>query len=239
MAFTVYPAIDLRQGQVVRLQQGDPARQTVYGRDPAATAQRWLEVGARWLHVVNLDGAFGERDSANQAALAAILQNAASYDAHVQFGGGLRSMESLARVLELGVERAILGTVAAEQPELLEQALKRFGRDHIAAAIDARQGQVQIRGWAQKTQISALNLGRRMATMGLLWVIFTDVSRDGLGRGLNITATQEMAKIPGLCLIASGGVDGPEDVRAAQQAGFAGVIVGRALYEGKVEFGKW
>jgi phosphoribosylformimino-5-aminoimidazole carboxamide ribotide isomerase len=239
MAFTVYPAIDLRQGQVVRLQQGDPSRQTVYGRDPAATARRWLEAGARWLHVVNLDGAFGESDSANQSALAAILQSAASYDAHVQFGGGLRSIDSLARVFEIGVERAILGTVAAEQPELLDQALQRFGRDHIAAAIDARQGQVQIRGWAQKTQISALDLGRRMANMGLLWVIFTDVSRDGLGRGLNLTATQEMAKIPGLRLIASGGVDGPEDVRAAEQAGFAGVIVGRALYEGKVEFGKW
>jgi phosphoribosylformimino-5-aminoimidazole carboxamide ribotide isomerase len=239
MAFTVYPAIDLRQGQVVRLQQGDPTRQTVYGRDPAATARRWLEAGARWLHVVNLDGAFGERDSANQSALAAILECAAGYHAHVQFGGGLRSMESLAQVLKLGVERAILGTAAAEQPELLEQALKRFGREYIAAAIDARQGQVQIRGWAQETQISALDLARRMAEMGLIWVIFTDVSRDGLGRGLNITATQAMAKIPGLRLIASGGVNGPEDVRAAEQAGFAGVIVGRALYEGKVEFGKW
>jgi phosphoribosylformimino-5-aminoimidazole carboxamide ribotide isomerase len=239
MAFTVYPAIDLRQGQVVRLQQGDPLRQTVYGRDPAATARRWLEAGARWLHVVNLDGAFGQSDSANQSALAAILQSAAIYDAQVQFGGGLRSMESLARVLELGVERAILGTAAAEQPELLEQALKRFGRKHIAAAIDARQGQVQIRGWAQETQISALDLARRMAEMGLIWVIFTDVSRDGLGRGLNIPATQEMAKVPGLRLIASGGVDGPKDVRAAEQAGFAGVIVGRALYDGKVEFGKW
>jgi phosphoribosylformimino-5-aminoimidazole carboxamide ribotide isomerase len=239
MTFTVYPAIDLRQGQVVRLKQGDPSRQTVYGREPAATARRWLEAGARWLHVVNLDGAFGERDAANQSALAAILQTAQSYDAYVQFGGGLRSMQSLEQILELGVERAILGTVAAEKPDLLKQALQRFGGEHIAAGIDARNGKVQIRGWAQAAQISALDLARRMAVLGVSWVIFTDVSRDGVGRGLNIPATQTMAKIPGLRLIASGGVDGPEDVRTAKQAGFAGVIVGRALYEGKLEFGKW
>lgn len=233
-AFIVYPAIDLRHGQVVRLKQGDPARQTAYSDDPARTAARWLEAGAGWLHVVNLDGAFGESDSANHSALRSILRVAAECEARVQFGGGLRSLEMIAAALDLGVDRAVIGTLAVESPEVLAEALTRFGADRLAAGIDARGGRVQVRGWQAEGGIAAADLARQMRTLGLRTVIFTDVTRDGLGGGLNIAATRALADVAGLDVIASGGVHKLQDVLAARQAGLAGAIVGRALYEGTI-----
>ena len=237
MTFTVYPAIDLRTGKVVRLREGDPARLTAYSDDPAQTARRWLEMGARWLHVVNLDGAFGERDDANRTALVAILNVAKSFDmhtVHVQFGGGLRSLDAVQAVLSLGVSRAVLGTIAIENPAVVVEALKRFDVDRIAVGIDARDGLVRVRGWQEDSGVAALDLALQMRTLGLRTVIFTDVSRDGLGSGLNIASTRALADASGLDVIASGGVHTLADVLAARDAHLAGVIVGRALYEGTV-----
>lgn len=231
MTFIVYPAIDLRGGKVVRLKEGDPARMTAYSDDPAETAKRWLGVGATWLHVVNLDGAFGESDNANHSALESILK----LGAQVQFGGGLRSLDAIDAALSLGVSRAVLGTIAIEQPDVVADALKKHGAEKIAVGIDARDGLVRVRGWKDDSGITAKDLARQMRTLGLRIVIFTDVSRDGLGSGLNIVATRELAEVSGLHVIASGGVHTIDDVIAAQQSGLAGAIVGRALYEGTID----
>jgi phosphoribosylformimino-5-aminoimidazole carboxamide ribotide isomerase len=230
----IYPAIDLRGGKVVRLKEGDPARMTSYSDDAGETAQRWLGMGAKWLHVVNLDGAFGEGDLANQGALLSILRAAKEAGASVQFGGGMRSLDAVAQVLSLGVTRAILGTIAIEKADVVADALNRFGAEHIAVGIDARDGLVRTRGWKDNSGIPALDLALQMRGLGLRTVIFTDVSRDGLGSGLNIPSTRELAERSGLDVIASGGVHTIDDVIAAKDAGLAGCIIGRALYDGTI-----
>ena len=232
--FTIYPAIDLRGGKVVRLKEGDPARMTSYSDDPAEMAKRWIDAGAAWLHVVNLDGAFGEGDNANRAALESILK----LGVRVQFGGGIRSLDSIDAALSLGVSRVVLGTVAIEQPEIVRDVLTRFGAERIAVGIDARDGLVRTRGWKDNSGVPALDLALQMRTFGLATVIFTDVSRDGLGSGLNIPATRELSEKSGLDVIASGGVHTIDDVKAAKDAGLAGCIIGRALYDGTVDLGK-
>ena len=231
MNFIVYPAIDLRNGKVVRLKEGDPARMTTYNDDPAETAQRWLDAGAQWLHVVNLDGAFGESDNANRIALESILK----LGARVQFGGGMRSLTAIDTALSLGVSRVVLGTIAIKNSNVVADALKRFGAEHIAVGIDARDGLVRTRGWKDNSGISVLDLALQMRTLGVATVIFTDVSRDGLGSGLNIAATQELSERSGLDVIASGGVHTMEDVIAARDVNLSGVIIGRALYEGTID----
>jgi len=233
--FIVYPAIDLRAGQVVRLKEGDPQRQTVYSTDPAAVAARWLLAGSAWLHVVNLDGAFDQPDSANHAALEAILSVAETFGAKVQFGGGLRSLEAVQRALEMGVERAVLGTLAVELPDQLVEALDRWGAGRIAASLDSRDGLVAIRGWQQDTQLTVLQAALEMRQAGLRSLVFTDITRDGLQTGLNLPATVELAGQSGLAVIASGGVSGAQEIHEARAAELAGVIVGRALYEGTIE----
>lgn len=229
--FTIYPAIDLRGGKVVRLKEGDPARMTSYSDNPAEMAKRWIDAGTTWLHVVNLDGAFGESDNANRDALESILK----LGVRVQFGGGVRSIEAIADILRLGVSRAILGTIAIEQPEIVKEALKFFGAEQIAVGIDARDGLVRTRGWKDNSGVPALDLALQMRTFGLGTVIFTDVSRDGLGSGLNIPATRELSEKSGLDVIASGGVHTIDDVKSAKDAGLAGCIIGRALYEGTID----
>lgn len=231
MSFTVYPAIDLRGGKVVRLKEGDPTRMTSYSDDPAETARRWLEAGAAWLHVVNLDGAFGESDNANLAALESILR----LGARVQFGGGMRSLAAIDAALSLGVSRVVLGTIAIEQPDVVADALKRFGEERIAVGVDARDGLVRTHGWKDDSGVKATDLALQMRTLGFVTVIFTDVSRDGLGSGLNIPSTRELAEVSGLDVIASGGVHTIEDVIVAKNAGLAGCIIGRALYDGTVD----
>jgi phosphoribosylformimino-5-aminoimidazole carboxamide ribotide isomerase len=232
--FTIYPAIDLRGGKVVRLKEGDPARMTSYSDDPAETARRWLDAGATWLHVVNLDGAFGERDNANRAALESILK----LGSRVQFGGGMRSLDAIEAVLSLGVSRVVLGTIAIEQPAVVADALKRFGAERIAVGIDARDGRVRTRGWKDDSGVPARDLALQIRGLGRATVIFTDIRRDGLGSGLNIAATQELSEKSGLDVIASGGVHAIEDVIAARDANLAGVIIGRALYDGTVDLKK-
>lgn len=234
----IYPAVDLRQGRVVRLMQGDPTRETAYDDDPLAVVRRWQQAGARWVHVVNLDGAFGEDNRENWGALKRIL----GAGLRVQFGGGLRDLESLERVLELGVHRAVIGTAAVEAPELVEAALAAFGPASIAVAIDTRRGRVRTRGWGRDSALSAVELAQRCARQGVRWVIHTDVARDGTGRGLNIESSRQLAqqttpsRASEQCLrvIASGGVASLDDLKRAYEVGLSGVIIGRALYEGSI-----
>jgi phosphoribosylformimino-5-aminoimidazole carboxamide ribotide isomerase len=231
LSFTVFPAIDLHHGKVVRLAQGDPDRQTVYGEDPLALAECWKAEGAVWLHVVNLDGAFGTESAANRAALQHIL----GLGLNVQFGGGLRDRESIRAALDAGVSRTVIGTAAIENPSLVEWALGTFGAERVAVGIDARDGLVCIKGWVESTAIRATDLGRDLCRHGLMWCIFTDISRDGLQTGINLPATTRLAAASGLQVIASGGVASVEEVRRLRAAGLAGVIIGRALYEGKIQ----
>ena len=231
--FTIYPAIDLRNGRVVRLQYGDPGRQTVFSDDPAAVGENWLAAGAEWLHVVNLDGAFDEAGAANWAALPALCR----LGAKVQFGGGIRALEDAARALDAGVSRIILGTAAVEKPDLVTEAAARFGAARVAVGIDARNGVVKTRGWLQDAAVTPAQLGRRMKERGVQTVIYTDISRDGVLVGVNVAATAQLAQATGLRVIASGGVASLDDILrcyARRQQGVSGVIVGRALYDGKI-----
>jgi phosphoribosylformimino-5-aminoimidazole carboxamide ribotide isomerase len=227
-AFVVFPAIDLRAGRVVRLAQGDPNRQTTYSDDPLAVAARWGAEGAQWLHLVNLDGAFGESSAAHHRSLSSIV----STGLLIQFGGGLRDKASVRSAFEAGVTRVVLGTAAVEDPALVEWALQEYGPERVAVGIDARDGLVRVRGWAEGARVTPLELGRPFAARGLQWCVFTDVARDGVGAGVNVGAAAELARATGLRIIASGGVRSIADVHAVRAAGLAGVIIGRALYEG-------
>jgi len=229
--FTIYPAIDLRQGRVVRLAQGDPGRETSYSDDPLQVAQRWEAAGAIWLHCVNLDGAFGEKGKQNHQALTRILETPLS----VQFGGGIRDIPSITQAFDLGASRVVVGTAFVEAPDFVLAALEQFGPERVAVGIDARDGIAQIRGWQEAAMITAEDLAQRWADMGGRWLIFTDISRDGMGSGVNVDATTALADSTGLRVIASGGVRTLSDVQRVRDAGLAGVIIGRALYEGHIE----
>lgn len=228
----VIPAIDLLDGRCVRLYQGDYDRSQTFGEDPAAMAQRWVDEGATRLHLVDLDGAKAGRP-ANGAAIAAI---ASQVSVPVQVGGGLRDRDSVAQVLELGVDLAILGTVAVEQPELVEQLCQEFpGR--IAVGIDARDGLVATRGWLETSQVRATELAQRMAQFGVAATIYTDIHRDGTLSGPNREALRELAESISVPVIASGGVSSVTDLLgllSLESLGVTGVIVGRALYTGDV-----
>jgi len=230
--FALYPAIDLRAGKVVRLRQGDAAQETVYDEDPAARAQRWIDAGAVWLHVVNLDGAFEASQTDNDKAIAAICQVARASSAKIQIGGGIRSLEAIEKVLKQGAARVILGTAAVENAHFLEEALAAYGSDRIALSLDARAGFLQTHGWKKQTEVRALDFAQAWAQKGLKWVIFTDTARDGISAGINIANTAELVQKSGCLIIASGGVRSKEDVLQARRIGCAGLVIGRALYEG-------
>lgn len=234
-SFTIYPAIDLRKGQVVRLLGGDPNQQTTYSIDARETAARWIGQGAEWLHVVNLDAAFDEEDTPNRAALSRIIQAARTSGCHVQFGGGLRTLKTIDQALDLGVSRVVVGTLAALQPDLLKQALEDFGAEKIAVGLDARDGRVSIKGWQEDTPLETLAFAQGLAGMGLKTLIFTDIGRDGAGQGGNLSETRRLARQTGLEVIASGGFSSAEEVLAVRQAGLGGVILGRALYDGRLD----
>jgi phosphoribosylformimino-5-aminoimidazole carboxamide ribotide isomerase len=239
-AFAVYPAIDLRSGLVVRLSQGDPARQTVYDDDPGAVAQKWLAEGARWLHIVNLDGAFGDSDILNRGALQSILEaaDAAGGERRVQFGGGLRSLSDVEQAIAMGVSRVIIGTAAIETPALVTEAIARFGAQRVGVGVDARENQVRVRGWTRAVSIDPVALGKELVGMGVGTIVFTNIARDGVGTGVDVAATQHLAQATGLSVIASGGVASLEDVRRVRGAGLSGVIIGRALYDGTMDLGE-
>lgn len=229
-SFTVFPAIDLRAGKIVRLAQGDPNRQTEYGADPRAQAEQFKAEGAEWVHVINLSGAFDEDSAANLRALAEILKTGLK----VEFGGGIRDEETLRIPLEMGVERVFLGTAAIQNPALVDWALARYGAERVAADIGVRDGNVMVKGWQESTPLTMLETGRRFRAQGLEWCVLTDVRRDGVGSGVSVDSAVELQTATGLKVVASGGVSSVEDVRRIKQAGLAGVIIGRALYEGKI-----
>ncbi len=231
--FTIYPAIDLRRGKVVRLAQGDPERETIYGDDPGWMAKQWQEAGAAWLHVVNLDGAFGVAGLENQMAIQAIITAAGK--ALIQLGGGLRTLDDIEKALALGVSRVVVGTMALESPALLGQAVKRYGASRIATGIDAKNNLVRIRGWAEESDQEPIFLAKKVTDLGVETIIFTNIARDGVGGGVDIDSCRQLLAVTGISVIASGGVATLGDVRAVKEAGLDGVIVGRALYNGTID----
>ena len=233
MSFSLYPAIDLKGGQVVRLKRGEMDQATIYADDPAAQARRFIEAGFAWVHMVDLDGAFAGKP-ANAAAVRAII--AAVPGAKLQLGGGIRSMETAEAWLAAGVSRIILGSAAVKDPDFARAACRAFpGR--VALGIDARDGMVATEGWAETSDVSATDLARRFEDSGAAAVIYTDIARDGMLTGVNVAATAALARAVRLPVIASGGVAGVEDITAlrAEGAGIEGAILGRALYDGRIE----
>lgn len=233
-SFTIYPAVDIRSGKVVRLVEGDPARQTAYEVEPLTAARRWKDAGAEWLHVVNLDGAFGSGNGESLLAVKALL-GVLRGEIKIQVGGGLRSLKEIEDVLTWGADRAVLGTIAVEKPEVAVKALQSFGPERIALALDARDGIVQVHGWQGGTGITAEALGKAFYRHGLATAIFTDIRRDGGGTGTNIEAARDLAANTQLEVIASGGARSLDDVQRAKAAGLSGIILGRALYEGSID----
>ena len=229
----LFPAIDLKGGEAVRLEQGDMARVTVFHRDPAEQARIFASQGFHYLHVVDLDGAFAGRPM-NAAAVDRIL---ATVKIPLQLGGGIRDRATIEGWLAKGVGRVIIGTAAVRDPALVKDAAKKYpGR--IAVGLDARDGKVAVQGWAQTSELSALDLARRFEDAGVAALIYTDVARDGMLKGLNLDATIALADAVKIPVIASGGLASLDDVRAllAPRAGkLAGAIVGRALYDGRLD----
>lgn len=229
----IFPAIDLTGGQVVRLAEGDMDRATIYGDDPAAQARAFSDAGASHLHVVDLDGAFAG-ESVNGAAVGSILQ---AFPGKVQLGGGIRNRDSVEHWLELGVSRVVIGTAALENPELVRDAARDFpGR--IVVAVDARDGMVATRGWADVSTVSVVELAQRFEDAGVAALLFTDVGRDGLLKGCNVEATVALARAVSIPVIASGGVTDIGDIHSLRghvADGIAGVITGRALYDGRLD----
>lgn len=230
---TLYPAIDIKSGRCVRLTQGRADAQTVYAEDPAAVAAGFKEAGSTWVHVVDLDGAF-EGEPRNAAVVARIV----ALGMKVQLGGGLRTRESVDRVLALGVARAVIGTRAAESEAFISELVAAHG-DRIAVGIDAKDGRVAVKGWVDTTEVTALALARRMDALGVRTLIHTDVGTDGMLTGPNFPAQEAMLRAVKARVIASGGVSRREDVQGLCALGrihanLDGVIVGKAIYEGRV-----
>lgn len=228
----IFPAIDLRGGRCVRLRQGQADEETVFSEDPAEVARRWWQAGAGWLHVVNLDGAFGAASQANAQAIRAI---AGATGARIQLGGGLRDLAAMDAALALGADRIVLGTIAITQPRVVAQAIRRFGEERVVVGVDAWEGKVAIRGWQSSTGTPAADLVLRMIGLGVRRIVYTDISRDGMMAGPNLPALEIMAR-SGLAVIASGGIASLDDLRAVSRVpGVEGAIVGMALYTGAID----
>lgn len=226
----IFPAIDLRGGQVVRLYQGDYGRETVYGTDPCAQARAFLNAGAQYLHVVDLDGA---RDGtmANFDSIAAIARQGGLY---IEVGGGIRSESRIRQYLDLGVSRCILGTIAVKDFTFTSRMAQAYG-DQIAVGVDARDGYVAVNGWKELSQERGVDFCRRLRDAGVKTVIYTDISRDGAGRGTNLELYEELVQIEGLDITASGGVSSLEELRRLESLGVRAAILGRALYDGRLD----
>lgn len=226
----LYPAIDLMDGQVVRLERGDAAKKTIYSTDPVAIAKRWEAAGADWIHLVDLDAAFDGK-SRNLEVIRAITE---AVSVPCELGGGMRDAFSIEAGLATGVRRVIIGTKAAE-PGFLSTTAATFGPERLAVGIDAKEGKVAVKGWVEIMEITALDLAREAVNTGIRTIVYTDIATDGMLQGPNIAAMREMAESVSCDLIASGGVSGPEDIRALSTVpGLHGVIIGRALYEGRM-----
>ena len=229
----IYPAIDIRGGRCVRLTEGRFDAETVFADDPAEMALKWAGLGAEFLHLVDLDGALAG-EGKNVPVIERILQ---SVSIPVQLGGGIRNLETIEKLLSLGVTRLILGSAAVKNPALVEEACKKYP-GHIAVGIDAKNGEVAIEGWGKGSGVAATELAQKMAAYGVETIIYTDISRDGMLSGVNVEATAALARACGVPIIASGGVASIEDIRrvkAVEADGVQGCIIGKAIYTGAVD----
>jgi phosphoribosylformimino-5-aminoimidazole carboxamide ribotide isomerase len=230
-SITLFPAIDLRRGACVRLEQGSAERETLYSTDPFAIAEQFAAAGAEWLHVVDLDAAFGDgsnRDLVRRLAAATPLK--------VQTGGGLRSEKDVAEVLDGGVARAVIGTAAVENPDLVARVVERWGADRVAVGLDARGRHPAVRGWREGSSVDLFDLAARLTAAGVRTLIYTDITRDGMLAGPNVETSAELAEHTGAEVVVSGGVGDLghlEEIAGRRHPGIVGVIVGKALYERK------
>ena len=229
----IFPAIDIRGGRCVRLVQGRADQETVYGDDPAAMGKRWQAEGAAWLHVVDLDGAFGARPQ----NLEVIRRLRRSVTIPIQLGGGLRTLDTMATYMEAGIDRLILGTAVLKDPDLVARALTAYpGR--IALGLDAKNGLLAVEGWTETSSRTAAEVARELAPLNPAAIIYTDISRDGVKQGVNLEATRNLAQATGIPVIASGGVSSIDDITTLlplEPLGVIGVITGKALYDGNLD----
>ncbi len=235
-SFTVYPAVDVQGGRAVRLVEGDPTRETVYFDDPCDAAAHWVRLGARHLHVVDLDAALGRGD--NREIIRALTRRVAAESPEsvcVEVGGGVRDVETARAWLSL-VHRVVIGTAAIDSPELVDALLVEFGADRVAVSVDAREGQVAVRGWTDVTEARAVELAERMAERGVRQLIFTDVGRDGTMQGVDPEPIRALRAAFPHHLLAGGGVASEADLELYEALELDGAIVGRALYEGKIRY---
>ena len=229
----LYPAIDLKDGQAVRLVHGDMDQTTVFNDDPAAQAREFVDAGCEWLHLVDLNGAFAG-EPVNATPVEAILK---ACPAPAQLGGGIRDLKTIETWIDKGLARVILGTVAVENPDLVREAAKEFP-GHVAVGLDARNGFVATKGWATETDIQVTDLAKSFEDAGISAIIYTDILRDGAMKGPNITATEALARAVSIPVIASGGVSSMADLEALKSTGvISGAISGRALYDGAIDLG--
>lgn len=230
----LYPAIDIIDGQAVRLVQGDYNQETVYDKNPVKVAKAWASAGASFIHVVDLDGALNGK-WANKEAISDIVK---AVDIPVQTGGGIRSLSDIKERLDVGINRVILGTVAIKNPEIVKEAVEMFGSEKIVVGIDAKDGMVAIHGWEEVSTMSALALCKKVKSMGIRTIIYTDIAKDGMMLGPNIEQTSYLASETGMNLIASGGVASYDDLDKVSKSLAKGVIIGKALYTKAIELRK-
>ena len=227
----LYPAIDLKDGQCVRLKQGEFKEITVYSQKPEEVAALWQSHGATFLHLVDLDGALAGR-SVNEKVIKKIAD---TVSIPIEIGGGIRSEEAIESMLSLGVARVIIGTKAVENPEFIREVVKKFGQDRIVAGVDAKDGMVAVEGWEKISGITASELCNRMKEYGVRHIVYTDISRDGMLTGPNVEYTKKLTEETGMDIIASGGMSSMEDLRQLYHAGVRGAIIGKALYEMRID----
>lgn len=227
----LYPAIDLKDGNCVRLLQGDYKEVTIYGNSPAEMAKKWESLGATYLHIVDLDGA-KEGKGMNDAAIREIV---AAVQIPIELGGGIRTLEDIKRQLDQGVGRVILGSVAIKNKDLVKEAIKTFGPDKIVVGVDAKGGKVAVEGWLEVTDTTALSFCKELEAIGVTTVIYTDIAKDGMMQGPNIEETAKLVEATQLDIIASGGVSSMEDLERLEAIGVHGAIIGKALYIGAID----
>lgn len=227
----VLPAIDLKAGEVVRLKQGDFERKTVYSQDPLSVAKEFAAKGAEWLHLVDLDGA-SQGESQNFSVIKKI---AAETELKIQTGGGIRKKEDVKRLLELGVKRVIIGTLAVKNPELLAEIIKEFGAESILVSIDARDGRVATSGWLEASERNMLDFAKEMESIGVKYILYTDIGRDGMLSGPDFEGLRKLKAETALNIIASGGISSNQDLFKLAEENFYGAITGQAIYQGKVD----
>ena len=227
----LYPAIDMKNGQCVRLRQGAFKDITIYSDAPEKVAAHWQEKGASFLHLVDLDGALAGY-SVNEEVIRRIAD---TVSIPIEIGGGIRSKEAVDRMLDLGVRRVIIGTKAAEHPEFLRDMVRTFGEEAIVAGVDAKDGMVAVEGWEKVSSLTASDLCLTMKEFGVRHIVYTDISRDGMLSGPNVEATRKLTEETGLDIIASGGVSCMEDLKCLHEAGIRGAVIGKALYENRID----